>query len=109
MIFAFAETKLIITHWLVLGILFWKKKITINIQSQLVYLLLNERDNKVILWLDVWAYPKPIHLLLLHYTLRALFPAIMTNRLTLFPPKHGPPNELTQLRHKQIFPGHLYL
>lgn len=26
MIFAFAETKLIITHWLVLGILFWKKK-----------------------------------------------------------------------------------
>ena len=33
----------------------------------------------------------------------------MTNRLTLFPPKHGPPNELTQLRHKQISPGHLYL
>lgn len=55
------------------------------------------------------ANPKPFHTLLLHYTLRALFPAIMTNRVTRFPPKHGLPNVLTQLRHKHISPGHLYL
>lgn len=50
------------------------------------------------------ANPKPIQTILLHYILSAFFAAIMTNRLTLFPPKHGPPNVLTQLRHKQISP-----